>query len=912
MPRILFSPALDLEYQSLVLLRRLGDITNDAFVRERTKLIRKQAGLNKRSEAAKERRRVAAAAAEREAELARQREFLQKERVRKEKAALAALMRRNRPVARGIVPRTEDYFEFITDLYKQLGAGRTYRLITPNIDREFQLGGLRPFIMLFQQGSDEWLISPEDNVMIFAPTNIPGARLRQMFRDGIEHCVFKPILRKVEGTVCKSKDQMKKNMQRIARLKQLEELYNDGVPEDKMEEVAKASGFKIMIHDIFGKEIFVFNEHGKKGVLKFTNTRPNHIELGHIVLGGDHQIIPEKELKKIWKKADLDREFYMFEGDIVSGNPRKLQFIDRSYKIDNPEEDYFNRMDALVAVKNCRLNALKYPEVNDFIKEGRIINSWPTPFSSQKPTGHIDMPKAYTQAKRCAWYMGYLGVIHQWRSGVFDLDFLRINIGIYRFRVVKNPDVLTNKLGIGSVHILPSPEILYLASYGVELEIDRGVWGSKIDFEFPEEMLENRRYCNWSGRLSCEKHVDTFSFKCDDEWASHVKAEYGDNCLYWRDRGICTVKIPKKAVYTTHHILAFITSYVRIQMMEAMRKFKIGNLCRVVLDGIYYVGEKPKGLDWFVDKKIKDSAYEGMPWYVNADLVPCPFPPIVVKSNTLLTGQGGSGKTYKILTDTGFNKILFITPQHILGADVTNKYGVSYTTIHKLIGEGCTPWISDHSYPPVLFIDEITQIPDEWIDKVFKMYSSSLIMLAGDVIASGQWFQCRNGTPGAFSKIWKPTTNILNVEGDRRSRDTQLADLKIKIREFMMKCFKDGDSDEDMYMQMWAKKYLSLVSFDDACNMFNAGDVWIAGTHRTSEKLLGKGVCSGWYKKGGFVSFEEKEGYEKRGSFTIHSFQGRTLETGKIFISINDLFEYSMLYTAVSRAVNFSQLVFVK
>ena len=103
------------------------------------------------------------------------------------------------------------------------------------------------------------------------------------------------------------------------------------------------------------------------------------------------------------------------------------------------------------------------------------------------------------------------------------------------------------------------------------------------------------------------------------------------------------------------------------------------------------------------------------------------------------------------------------------------------------------------------------------------------------------------------------------------------------------------------------------VSFDDAVKMFEPGDAWIAGTHKTSDKLLENGVVSGWYKTGGYVSFVDPQdsSYKKRGSFTIHSFQGRTLDEGKIFISINDMFEYAMFYTAVSRAVNYDQLVFV-
>jgi hypothetical protein len=370
------------------------------------------------------------------------------------------------------------------------------------------------------------------------------------------------------------------------------------------------------------------------------------------------------------------------------------------------------------------------------------------------------------------------------------------------------------------------------------------------------------------------------------------------------------VKLPIENVSTTHHVLAFITSYVRIQMMEALKQFDLNQIVKVVLDGIYFKGNKPACLDWFVPKEMIEHRYSGFAWYTN-ETMEMSWNEKWISGNTLLSGQGGAGKTYKVMTDVGFNRILFVTPQHILGADISKKYSVPYTTIHRLIGEGCVPWVSSHAYPPVLFIDEITQISKDWVDKVFTMYKDSLILLAGD-LDKRQWFQCRNGKPGDFSLVWKPVgVEIIEIAGDRRSRDEELKALKLQVREEMKRVFIDGDGNEDVRMKLWARKMLPMTSFDDAVGLFNQGDVWIAGTNETSRKLLEKGVCSGWYKQGGFVSFEEKEGFEKRGSFTIHSFQGRTVETGKIFISICDLFEYSMLYTAVSRAVHYNQLVFV-
>jgi hypothetical protein len=116
------------------------------------------------------------------------------------------------------------------------------------------------------------------------------------------------------------------------------------------------------------------------------------------------------------------------------------------------------------------------------------------------------------------------------------------------------------------------------------------------------------------------------------------------------------------------------------------------------------------------------------------------------------------------------------------------------------------------------------------------------------------------------------------------------------------------DLDDGIYqMEEWAKRQLPISKFE-----FVEGDTCIAGTHRTNAKLLEKGIVSGYYKKGGYVSDVPLPNYEKRGSFTIHSYQGKTIEKGNIWIFIDDLFEYAMLYTAVSRAVNMSQIKFVK
>jgi hypothetical protein len=376
--------------------------------------------------------------------------------------------------------------------------------------------------------------------------------------------------------------------------------------------------------------------------------------------------------------------------------------------------------------------------------------------------------------------------------------------------------------------------------------------------------------------------------------------------FHWSNDNLITIRKPVQTIYTAHHILGAITSYVRIQMMEAMKKFNINNIVRVVMDGIYYNGTKPDGLEWFNDKDAKTTKNISNPWYTWAPTMTFPTMSRITR-NSLLTGQGGSGKTYSVFTDPGFNAPLFVSPSHILGQDVRDKYGANYTTINKLIGIDCQPYKAERGEPAVILIDEITQVDASWINRAFKLYPRSLILLAGDIDAEGRWYQCRTGDGGSFNEIWKPkNVDIIEFTEDRRSRDQQLKDLKLAIRAQMRNVCSDADS--SMLMKMWAHQNLSFVEQID----IQPEDTVIAATHKMNELCMTNGFITGYYKKGGYISKTPQPGYEARGAFTIHSFQGKTVDSGRVWIFVDDMFEYAMLYTAVSRAVSFDQLRFIR
>jgi hypothetical protein len=882
-----------------------------------------QAGLKKRRDKREADRK--AEEAKRVAEALRLAE--QKEKERKAKRASEAKARRGvlkeMKRIKAIVNEVYDGGEdaFVVPIWRRLPNAPMRLLIVRDgivvVDKELMYSPKYKdvFRKEFMASYNNWLIESGDRIIIVGATTLSAKRIAQVFRDGVAHCVFEPIKAKLIASIesSKSKETKIRNTQRLAKMVAYEKQYSKGVPVSNMEEVAKASGYEIMIRNLFKKEVFVFNKGGHSGRIAFLNLRENHLDLDNYVSDDMPTNVSASEMKVLYDEAyDLwisEKKFFHFDF-IENGIPKKLYTFKGCYVL--RDEDYlimedFNKS---IVMKNYRFNATKYPEVNEFIKQGRIINSWPTTIGSSEPTGHIDMPKAYSQFKKCAWYNGFMGVIHQWRVGAFDKAFMAEHIGIYRAEVFTE-DPLLVALGVGGLMTLPSVELTYLMDIGCSVSVVAGCWGSKFDFEFSDEMLSKRRYCTWAGRLGMEYKKKSYSFYSTPEWASHLKADYGEDVRYFQNDGVCNVKIAKDSLYTTHHILAFITSYTRINMLQAMRKFPVENLCRVVMDGIYYSGSKPADLEWFVEKPMKTASFTDT-WYKFESVDISKWTSASIVKNTLLTGQGGAGKTHSVMTAGGYNDILFVTPQHLLGVDVHIKYGIGYTTINKLLGKDCIPLKDERPAPPVIFADEITQLHSDWVSDIFTMYPSSLIILAGDLSASGQWFQCRGGTPGEYSTMWKPTgVDVVLIDGDRRSRDDEMKQLKLDVRAEMTKVFVDGDSGEEFMMRKWAMKNLPITDFFSAVQMFSSGDTWIAGTHKTNEALLALGITSGYYKPGGFVSDVEKDGFKKRGSFTIHAYQGKTVESGKIFISITDAFEYSMLYTAISRAVHRDQLVFV-
>lgn len=777
-------------------------------------------------------------------------------------------------------------------------------------------------LFIYENGMEVQRIQPGNTfrIVLIRADQIPSAKILQKYREGETHCVLQPIHTMfMEYAKASESPASKKRLTQIAnKIKGMEQDYPNGVPEDDMEIVGKACSRCIIIHDIIGNEIKRYNTSSTK-YIHFTNTRINHVEQGNLVIDKMWTVVSQQEMEDLLDEHDKNGWFYLFDGDVKNRIAKSIRSIKGAFVVGNPDREIFNEFSKSQGVSNYGINAVQYPELNQFILEGRLINSAPTPLcddpNDTEGVQHIDVEKAYTQHKHAPFYEGFMGHITNWRRLTnCSIDFINNHLGIYQIKVLTCSNVLLRKLGLkeGNLYTLCSPEIKYFMSLGMTCKLIAGCWGSTFHLEWTPEMLENRRYCIWAGKQGMDLPYQTYTLKGGSEWASHLKAELGeDRVFYFSEEQMIVIKIQKKSYQTRHHILAFITCYTRLNMLDLMSKVD-GDLIKVVLDGLYYRGVLPDvEIPHHNDKKLKEHIGFREAWYYESKINTSSWGEYDYRfdGSAVLAGAGGNGKTYSVLTSRGLIRPLYVVPAHVLGRKMVMEHsGTTYTTIHKLIGVECLPFKDDHYEPHVILLDELTMIEAEWIEQAIKMYPNTMFLIAGD-IDEKQWFQCRNGCPGKFSKVWIPSDwKYVHYNTDYRSKDEELKALKVAIRNEMKRTFTNNNMRDLIAIQEYIMKNHTVLQFKDAVAKHVAGDKWIAGTHSTNKKLLMNGIVSGYINADREI-VSDGEG-EQRGAFTIHSYQGLKIETGKVFICVSDVFEYAMIYTAVSRCVNMSQIIF--
>jgi len=808
-------------------------------------------------------------------------------------------------------------------------------------------------------GSESAAFVANTYVIFNVKTQVVAKRNKQSFKEGEVNCFIAPVIKYLQEKEeeYKTVASKKKIQQVIRRAESLEKEYRDsGVPEDKIEEICKTLGISVSIYDILKNKLNEYNP-GKNWKLCFFNTRFNHLDMGHLSVKDTPIELTEEQMFNKVVSLVKSGTFFMTQGKSVFTKqfiswikntdnkiiklkdcpiPALIRCLEASYKLVDTKQAVMMKMDEAIDKTNKSVDAVRYESLAKFLKSGYIVNSKPVFFQDQEAAiGHLDMNNAYAQFKEAGkYYSGFLGKVWKWsKLNKADKTFVENHLGYYKFKIMglRKHKAFFEKLGLyeGKEYVMFSPEILCLVDMGLSVKILAGAWGSRFDFEFTPEMIESGLFREWSGKLGMDNKDTCFTFYDNQEMAENIKAEHSNVRVYYND-GQIKVFVPKTSQPTYFHIAGGITSYTRINILMKMKELGVDNIVKVMLDGIY-TSVPVVADDLFKDEKIKEHKDAGNSWYYEysegvEDLcMDWPEFDGISERLTSLEGAGGTGKTHSILKSS-YHKPVYVPPTRLLGRKMNKDMGCIWTTLHKLVGldgenKKVRNWIEEgNPVPHVIFIDERTMCSKNMIEKALAMFPESMILLAGDMEGK-QWFQTRFGEGNILTDIYDTTGwAVKKYETDYRAKDDQLKSLKVALRDLMRKCFTDGGRSDATVIESWLASKVNVVGFFDAVDMFNNGcDFWISPKNEDSDRLINNNVISGYrvkhstreYSKGEALNEDVGSCCEKRGSFTVHSTQGLTISNGKLFISIYGSFEYSMLYTAISRAVHFDQLVFV-
>jgi len=784
---------------------------------------------------------------------------------------------------------------------------------------------------------DETLMLIGGSTLSFADMKKTKAKkATQRFKEGVVNCFISPMIKQLEARMeGKSKHTIQNIKSLLKHAYALEAQYRlNGVPEKDIQAICEALKFSVRIKSVIGEVETVYNEKARY-TLSFTNTKLNHVDVGNLVLNGECEDISYSQMEKKILDMEKNNTHYVIQGMPSDGKARTIRTLDASYRVHDEKARLMNEQFEKYNFSVKAVNAAKYPELASYLQSGYVVNATQVFLSDAEAVANLDMKKAYAQFKKCSMYAGFPGKINRFVSfpdGV-DADFLKRNIGIYTFGIKKNVDVL-EKLGLHDcgTYTLPSVEILYFIKMGMEVDIIAGAWGSSFDMDFSPEFVSSGVFREWSGRLGMDKKSNVYTFPkrkgYNRSFAQDLKHKNPDCDVYFYD-GKIRIFVPKMYRPTYFHIAAFITSYTRINILEKMSEIGFGCVSMIMLDGIYTT--KPvEDCYLFKNKPVSVKENIGAKWYEG---ISCPeFADYDgVESNMALLGAGGSGKTFSILESGSYHKVVYVSPTRMLGSKMQEKTGATWTTACKFLGldtegKAVRKYIEEHPRVNVVLLDELTMMSSETVSGIVEICKQNdiMILIAGDV--EGKiWFQTKNGDGDKMYDLYDLSgwpTKYFKTDY-RASRSSELMKFKTDLRQKMREVFTDGGRADCARIESWVSDNVPMTSYHDAVRDFKDGDFWIAPTHAMSEKLIQNDICSGYRirhaaicsdgifrERGEMVFNDVGKSCEKRGSFTTHSCQGLTIKS-KLFISVFGSFDYSMLYTAISRAEEWSQIVFV-
>jgi len=791
----------------------------------------------------------------------------------------------------------------------------------------------------------------------------------QSFLDGVNHCVFQPIVNYFNDTIDNAKtDKTKKNYQskiNIINGKQLKnrkvdgliDIYKYGVPENKLGEICEILQIGFDIEQPFNDNLLFEYRSNKRPlkVFRFVNTRLNHIEENftnsikdNIYNSNDSIKLSLKELQTIQESCIKNKELCIFTHNNFGIS--SIRTLNNNYQLESHYYDTVRDFEYNTNLKYCAIDSIKYPELTRFLNNGTHFNTCidlkNTEFMRDNQNipddmCQIDMSKAYSQYETCRGYNGFMGQITDFRKvnnfnqkGLYlikDIDLSKCSNQFKKINKIMNWFISKN--------IYTDNELKLLKDKGGKFKIIGGAFGLTKHFKFEGDMLNKKEiidiennepikisyYAKYAGMCFMNNEKKSFYMKGDVRYFNTIKKNENTSVYYNEELKEGKITYKKKYSFHKKHITAQITAYQRLIMLEQIENMDIDKIYRVCVDAIYYSDHKFNILKSFAFKK--NMTFKNFPATDYLSNILHNDDNLLMDNNfnfpderkfyknELFKGAGGNGKTYHNLNDKGLINPVFIG--HSWKLTSTQQKDYFKNNENYLMGSVHYRLFNTNGDDEIYkkncnyIIDEASMLTENEKNLLLKKIDGKII-LCGDI---GYQLPPIDASAEMTEKGFD---NVIELKKNYRFKCDKLKsvidDVRNNIKNDTLIC----------------KKKFTRIKKEDVKDIYNKEDIILVSKGATSNK--GKNNYNNYWNeilnidkfkitnntrdfKNGEIIYEKPLGkgieFEKRNGYTIHSVQGATHKK-KLFIDMRGINDKRMFYTAISRAQYLNQIFLVE
>jgi hypothetical protein len=818
--------------------------------------------------------------------------------------------------------------EFFNILKKKEGKTVNIDLISDDKTESFNVDIPEKFnswwkangIWILRLGSDEVKWNSPDypnlKVYIYEGKKISPKKIVQYFKDGSVNCVLKPIIAWATNLYNEAKSKSTKSRYNTI-LKHIEEfkisIGTKGVNDKMLQDISEKLQIDISVEKPLPtkEEPYLVEVKSSKKALKhfiFRNVRIDHVELNEFMYMNDIEYVERDELLKIKKNLDKKGIYYTFSKDMT--NYSKISTIEKTWTLKNDFNELVQEFEKEQGLDKCYIDDVNDKNLTEFIRSGCHYNAT---IDFTEPNGeinHQDMKNAYIQYKECDQYEGFLGKI---------TDFRECNkiegVGLYQIKDIVFHDKefaqMNEKLDVYKDGVFPSPELKYLQQYAT-FTIVAGCWGvESLDVDMTHDFLKEKYdgvkgYAKYVGK--CDSHHLRRKFWCkgDEVLASIIRENSNGQVDSYFNNEIC-LSYPKQHNYHLSHFTAFITSYQRIQMIKQLLTMNYDNLVRICVDGIYYKGEETFNFPFFKKDVLNFGNEAGtsyISWYDGSFEVASKR---AHNKNEIHIGAGGNGKTHLNLTDKGLIRVLYVAPSHKLASKKRDEYKMRCEVWANLLSSDPEKYGLIQRYNNVLVIDECSMMTEIEKQIIINRYSDMKIIFCGDL-----GYQA---SPFTDVEMNMEGLKVIEYEKNYRFTCNKMIELMKKVRLMIKQNKSDFEVNKFVFSQ------IQNIDDNELKSIYKIEDMILSRSHLIKDRYTEMfKEMQKWYvtkntrlfHNGDIVIGDKPDATcEVRHSYTIHSIQGETAHN-RLFINMDNIYDKRLLYTALSRAREISQIYLVK